>query len=84
MSAVEEDGDEIFTPIPETCHCGGAVALRDGFHKCGKCGGSYGPCDQCGGTGRLTIYDTPAYFGQLCSPIGDEPCPCSGSGERDE
>lgn len=33
------------------------------------------PCDHCGGSGRLTIYDTATYIGQTCSPIGDEPCP---------
>jgi hypothetical protein len=33
------------------------------------------PCEKCGGSGRLIIYDTPTYIGQLCGPIGDEPCP---------
>lgn len=43
------------------------------------------PCERCGGSGRLTIYDTATYIGQPCSPIGDEPCPaCSSEGERDE
>jgi len=32
------------------------------------------PCEYCNGTGRLTIYDRALYLGQLCSPIGDEPC----------
>jgi len=32
-------------------------------------------CDRCGGSGRLTIYDTATYIGQECYPIGDEPCP---------
>jgi len=31
-------------------------------------------CGKCGGSGRLTIYDDGG-FGQLRSPIGDEPCP---------
>jgi hypothetical protein len=40
-----------------------------------------GSCEKCGGSGRLTIYDTPTYVGQVCSPIGDEPCPkCSPDG----
>jgi hypothetical protein len=44
--AVEEDGDEIFTPIPAVCGrfgCGGLVWPEGGFHRCAKCGGSYGP-----------------------------------------
>ncbi len=42
-------------------------------------------CQRCDGTGHLTIYDTATYPGQLCSPIGDEPCPvCSSESEPDE
>ena len=42
---VEEDGDEIFAPIPEVCaiwNCKGSVRPEKGFHKCDKCGTSYG------------------------------------------
>jgi len=43
------------------------------------------PCGRCGGSGRLTIFDTPMYIGQICAPIGDEPCPaCSSEGEAHE
>lgn len=43
------------------------------------------PCQRCGGSGRLTIFDMPMYIGQICGPIGDEPCPvCRPSDEDDE
>jgi hypothetical protein len=46
-----------------------------------KAEGRPGSCEKCGGSGRLTIYDTATYIGQPCSPIGDEPCPkCSPDG----
>ena len=36
--AVEEDGDEVSTPVPAKCtKCGGKVINR----KCLKCGGCY-------------------------------------------
>jgi hypothetical protein len=44
--AVEEDGDEIFTPMPTTCirwNCGGTVKPTRGFHVCDRCHCSYGP-----------------------------------------
>lgn len=51
--AVEEDGDEVFTPMPTKCRvwlnyprhgqCNGDVKPDGGFHKCQKCGVSYGP-----------------------------------------
>ena len=43
--AVEEDGDEIFTPIPKLCviwSCNGFVHKRENFWKCDRCGTSYG------------------------------------------
>ena len=37
------------------------------------------PCECCGGSGRLTIYDTDPR--SLGAPIGDEPCPeCTAEG----
>lgn len=53
----EEDGDEIFTPMPPKClrmvhrwpsipliqTCGGEVRVVDGFYVCSDCGVSYGP-----------------------------------------
>lgn len=42
---IEEDGDEIFTPIPKVCSnglCRGIIAEKNGFAVCGVCGGSYG------------------------------------------
>ncbi len=91
MIAVEEDGDEIFTPMPTECtgfpmpHPPARVVPLDGFMRCEHCGLSYGPCARCDGSGRLTIYDTPTFIGQPCAPIGDEPCPaCSSQGERDD
>lgn len=59
--AVEEDGDEVFTPMPKVCrigtvinkigkssgweNCGGAIRSIDGFWRCEICGASYGPVD---------------------------------------
>ena len=56
---VEEDGDEIFTPIPKTCTiwrqrfptdmpwegraCSGRIVATGGFYKCQGCGASFGP-----------------------------------------
>ena len=49
---VEEDGDEIFLPIPKKCtmwkcnietnYLKAPVIVRDGFHVCSNCGVSYG------------------------------------------
>lgn len=55
----------------------GLEALRRNYPK------ACAPCSRCGGSGRLTIYDNGG-FGQLCSPIGDEPCPkCSAESESE-
>ena len=51
-NAVEEDGDEVFTPIPEICviwNCGGKVRPHKGFHICEKCSTSYGKVRKLGG-----------------------------------
>jgi len=44
---VEEDGEDIFSPMPKRClefKCNGAVLEQDrkGFMYCPACGGSYG------------------------------------------
>lgn len=47
---VEEDGDEVFTPIPSCCtypSCGGSIKPINGFYACEQCGRSYGPADWC-------------------------------------
>jgi hypothetical protein len=49
MIAVEEDGDEIFTPMPKECHGWPArhepapVVPMNGFMRCEHCKASYGP-----------------------------------------
>ncbi len=42
--AIEEDGDEIFTPMPKRCPKCIAILKRNrrGFMACTKCGASYG------------------------------------------
>ena len=54
--AVEEDGDEIFTPMPTHCvkrQCrkdgGGLIVERGGFMVCETCGSSYGKAERKGG-----------------------------------
>lgn len=54
LAEVEEDGDEIFTPMPEHClkfgcsfgkpgeGTGTKLVNRKGFMVCPRCGGSYG------------------------------------------
>jgi len=42
---VEEDGDEIFTPMPTRCvryDCRGRVRKQGRWMRCEKCGASYG------------------------------------------
>ena len=39
---VEEDGDEIFTDLRTTMHCGQHIAVSDGFWKCRVCRCSFG------------------------------------------
>lgn len=57
---VEEDGDEVFTPMPKTCPqwrvtdpktlngqiCGGKVENMGGFMRCKICFASFGPAEE--------------------------------------
>lgn len=55
---VEEDGDEVFTPLAEGCHlCNHApLIVRGGLNVCSKCGRSYGFAGEqvfvCGSDGK--------------------------------
>lgn len=64
---IEEDGDEIVTPIPKSCRrhiaigawgdgnfseCGGKIVVAHGNHECDRCGCSYGPAKIEGSDGK--------------------------------